>query len=359
MGVWFSGGIMQPYLETLAHTPDLPAAPVTLTIKPPQSTEFNAPPRRCPQCGCEMQKINYSYDSNIIMDRCNKCLGIWTDKHEAYQAAIYNKGNPKLDRLAASTAEYVQKKERTKEFMKKVEALNQIYDPLYYRDRYGNRKVFIYGFTGVLPLGNDIPKINFPLVVALLLTLNAASLIASVMTEDIASVCNSMGVIPVHIFEGRNLYTLISHMFCHASLIHLFGNMLILAIFGPHVEDAYTHVRFLLFYLFCGLAAIMGYVAVNPHSSLPCVGASGAIAGVMAAYLVLYPSSRIKLIFWGIVMQLPAWTYLIGWFTVQLLAWALGSGNDGDIAWFAHIGGFICGVMITFPFRNTLRVVSV
>ncbi len=289
-----------------------------------------------------MRKFNYSYDSNIIMDRCRICSGVWTDEGEAYQAAIYNKGNPKLDKLGSSVATHVQEREDLKEFVEGVDNLARGGGALY------------LGIQGVLPVGDDMPKRSFPFVIVGLILLNAGSLIVGLLSDDFKGFCCGMGAIPAHILAGQDILTLFSGMFCHASIAHLAGNMFFLWLFGSHVEDAFHHACFILFYLFCGLVSALVYLAANPHSTIPCVGASGAIAGVMAAYLVLYPSSHLRLLVGGMVMTLPAWVYLVGWFVVQSLHSMLSSGTGGGVAWFAHIGGFLCGIAVTTPMRKFL-----
>jgi membrane associated rhomboid family serine protease len=151
-----------------------------------------------------------------------------------------------------------------------------------------------------------------------------------------------------------NLYTLITHMFLHASVSHVAGNMLFLWIFGDNVEDALGHARYLLFYLVCGLAAAMAQVAVTPHSTVPMVGASGAISGVLAAYVVLYPRSPITVLnpipilwlFWGLFIWLPAWVVIIGWFGVQLWNAFRPSAGGSGVAFVAHVGGFLAGLLL-------------
>lgn len=343
-GIWFDVGMMQPFMEYLIETQKVPNAPLALSKAIPLE-KLNEAPKKCPKCGRSMRKFNYSYDSNIIMDRCDACSGIWTDKHEAYLAAVYNKGHPKLDKLASSMAAHVHEQEKFKELVEGLEDL-----------RSGGGGVLI-GIQGVLPLGDDIPKNRFPFIILGLILLNTASTITALVSGDFEAFCTEMGLVPAQIMAGHNLFTLFSNMFCHVSVAHLAGNMAFLWIFGTHVEDAFRHAYFVVFYLLCGMAANLAHLAVNLNSTVPCVGASGAIAGVMAAYLILYPSSNLKILVGGIVLALPAWVYLIGWFTVQLLAWMLSSESGGGIAWFAHIGGFVCGVMITYPLRSYLRVV--
>jgi len=149
-------------------------------------------------------------------------------------------------------------------------------------------------------------------------------------------------------FHWQNVFT---SMFLHAGWIHVLGNMLFLWVFGDNVEDVLGHGKFLLFYLLCGTVAAMTQVMIDPSSTVPIVGASGAIAGVMGAYLVKFPRSDVKLVAWFILIftfDLPAWLMLVYWFGVQLLG-GLGSASEastGGTAFFAHVGGFLAGIVL-------------
>jgi membrane associated rhomboid family serine protease len=150
--------------------------------------------------------------------------------------------------------------------------------------------------------------------------------------------------------------TLFTSMFLHGGLLHVLGNMLYLWIFGDNVEDAMGHGRFLLFYLICGLAAAGAQIAISPHSPVPQIGASGAIAGVLAAYFMLFPYSRvltlIPIFFFIRLVAVPA-VFLLGfWFILQVISGAGTLGREGGVAWFAHIGGFIAGGVLVFLFRR-------
>lgn len=150
---------------------------------------------------------------------------------------------------------------------------------------------------------------------------------------------------------ARLLYLpIIFSIFLHGGIVHLALNMLFLWVFGNNVEDAMGHVRFLLFYLICGIAAGLVHILANLNSQLPTVGASGAIAGVMGAYIVLYPRARIltlvPLFFYFTFMEIPAVIFLGFWFIMQLLM----AGGGGEVAWFAHIGGFIAGLLLVKKF---------
>ncbi len=144
--------------------------------------------------------------------------------------------------------------------------------------------------------------------------------------------------------------TLFTSLFLHGNLAHLGGNMLYLWIFGNNIEDALGHIRFLLFYLLCGFIATMAHIMSNPNSPIPLVGASGAIAGILGAYLLLYPRAKVHtliiLIFFIRVIKLPAYILLTLWFMLQVV----NSTGGGNVAWYAHIGGFMAGFLMVKPF---------
>ena len=152
--------------------------------------------------------------------------------------------------------------------------------------------------------------------------------------------------------------TLFTSMFVHGGLFHLGGNMLYLWIFGNNIEDHLGHVRFVFFYLVCGLTAGLSHVVADPASTVPMVGASGAISGVLGAYLLLYPRARVQVLVWFFFfvrfVYVPAFLVLGIWFIMQLTG-VLGSGYNGQggIAWFAHIGGFLAGMILVHLFGPT------
>ena len=150
---------------------------------------------------------------------------------------------------------------------------------------------------------------------------------------------------------GRQISHLFTSMFLHGSWMHLLGNMWFLWIFGNNIEDSMGRPRFIVFYLLCGLAAAFGQVLANPNSAIPMVGASGAISGVMGAYLILYPKVRVfamvPLGFFLTSVALPAWVMLGYWFLIQFVSGiATMAGDMGGVAFWAHVGGFIAGVVL-------------
>ena len=152
---------------------------------------------------------------------------------------------------------------------------------------------------------------------------------------------------------GRQISHVFTSMFLHGSWMHLIGNMWFLWVFGDNIEDSMGRVRYAIFYLVCGVAAAMTQVLLNPSSVIPMVGASGAISGVMGAYLVLYPRVRVYALlilgFFFTSIALPAWTMLVYWAAIQLVSGVFGlfaSESTGGVAFWAHVGGFLAGVIL-------------
>ena len=169
-------------------------------------------------------------------------------------------------------------------------------------------------------------------------------------------------MVPAEILQGRNLHTLFTSMFLHADVFHIGGNMLFLFIFGDNVEDAFGHFRYLIFYLLCGLTADFAHIlslTTPGELAIPTLGASGAISGVMGAYIVMYPKAKIltllpfRLVY---VVPIPAAIFLGFWLVLQLLYTAIGIA--GGVAYWAHIGGFLVGMISAFVYEKTRRSVK-
>jgi len=155
---------------------------------------------------------------------------------------------------------------------------------------------------------------------------------------------------------GLTWQALITSMFLHGSWMHLIGNLWFLWIFGNNVEDSMGHLRFLVFFVVTGVAAALAHVLANPASTMPMVGASGAISAIMGAYVVLYPRARIHTLFFFLffirVIPLPAWLMLGYWLLIQVVSHASIPAEGGGVAYAAHIGGFLSGVLLILLFRN-------
>jgi len=183
----------------------------------------------------------------------------------------------------------------------------------------------------------------------------------SLIVNGAAWVVPGYGLVPTRLVAdpAGEAFTILTSMFMHGGWEHLAGNVLFLYIFGDNVEDAVGHVRYTLFYLASGLAAAVAQVAIGPSSPIPMVGASGAIAGVLGAYLVLYPRAPVTVLnpifpLWfvfGVFLVFPAWLVVGEWFIYNLLhsLGSLGLKGEGGVAFFAHIGGFIAGLLLVRP----------
>lgn len=221
----------------------------------------------------------------------------------------------------------------------------------------------------MFPLRDTIPSRSFPIMTILLICVNLLIFFYEfTLGPQVESLIRSLGVIPAHFnnFLSLNpsgwlhlILTLFSSVFLHGSWFHVISNMWYLWIFGDNIEDRTGHLRFLLFYLLCGLLAGIAHIVMNPLSEIPTIGASGAVAGVMGAYIVLFPRSKITtLIFLVIFIQIvriPAIIFLGFWFILQLLSGTLSLGiieKSGGVAWWAHIGGFFTGMVIVFLFKK-------
>jgi membrane associated rhomboid family serine protease len=182
--------------------------------------------------------------------------------------------------------------------------------------------------------------------------------LARVFTGEVGEVVNSCAVGPTTYTKIPAL-SVLTAMFLHAGWLHLLGNMLFLWVFGNNIEDRFGRMRYLLLYLLAGYAAAYGYALFNQNTTQPLVGASGAISGILGAYLVLYPLARV----WSLVpvlffipLRLPAWLVLGTWFVLQgLYSAGLGVAEGGSVAYLAHVIGFIVGILVALPFRRSAR----
>ena len=163
----------------------------------------------------------------------------------------------------------------------------------------------------------------------------------------------SLALYPGAVTHGQMLIGLFSHMFLHAGLAHLAGNMLFLWIFGDNLEESLGSLGFAALYLVAGLAAASAQIVAEPSSMVPMVGASGAIAGVMGGYLLLFPRARVDVLFIFVVffkvLPIPAWLVLGVWFALQVFSGTLAGGAEGGVAYWAHAGGFAAGLLLTIP----------
>jgi rhomboid family protein len=223
-----------------------------------------------------------------------------------------------------------------------------------------------------VPLHDNTPLqvIRFQYVTGALIIVNVALFLltgAFDSEETLWAIASGYGIVPVeliHFVDPGTAYnpipeplTLITYQFLHGGWWHLIANMAFLWVFADNVEDAFGHVGFLIFYLLCGIAAGTLHTLMQPQSGAPLIGASGAVSGVLASYMLLYPRARVWiLLFMRIPLPIPAVWALGGWFALQLGSAFFSTEDSNLVAWWAHIGGFLTGLILTFVLRSRLLV---
>jgi membrane associated rhomboid family serine protease len=222
----------------------------------------------------------------------------------------------------------------------------------------------------VIPLKDTVHRMSFPSVTWMLIAINSLVFLWEIALPEplLTRLFYLFGLVPARYNDPRwailhkvysdGYLSFLTNMFIHGGWLHLVGNMWFLYLFGRSVEDRVGHARFLALFLLCGLAAGLTYLLVSPRSTVPAIGASGAIAGVMAAYLVLFPGARIitfiPIFFLPFIIELSAFFYVAYWFVLQLVAGMISLGlaqTGGGIAWWGHVGGFIAGIPLIFLLR--------
>jgi membrane associated rhomboid family serine protease len=220
----------------------------------------------------------------------------------------------------------------------------------------------------MIPLHDDNPTTLAPIFTVALIGACVAVFLwqLSLGARGFAAVVVHLGVVPAALLGTAHAvippaFTILTSMFLHGGWLHLIGNMLYLWIFGNNVEDAMGHGRFLAFYLLCGTVAALAQALPQPASLIPMIGASGAISGVLGAYLLLYPRARVLVLlplgFFTQLVRLPAVIVLGFWFALQALSVALAPPGQGGVAWGAHVGGFVTGLaLVPFFKRRGVRL---
>ena len=214
----------------------------------------------------------------------------------------------------------------------------------------------------MIPFHDENPTKNFPLLTILLIGVNIFVFFGEFSYPgQAAALFLNYGLVPYELMQSpiQTYPNVFSAMFLHAGFLHLAGNMLYLWIFGNNIEDVLGKVRFIMFYLVCGVIAAMCHVYMDSGSRVPMVGASGAISGILGAYMVLFPKVRVKTLvplgFLITIIRIPAEILLLLWLGLQIYS-NMASGNvGGGVAWMAHIGGFVAGMILILPFKASLR----
>lgn len=218
----------------------------------------------------------------------------------------------------------------------------------------------------MIPLKDDNPSSTFPFVTVAIIAVNLAVFIyqLAIGNEANEAFIYRTAAIPYEVVNFADVlppaylplpFTILTSIFVHGGILHIGGNMLFLWIFGDNVEDTLGHILFIVFYLVAGVSAALAQILMNPASITPMIGASGAIAGVLGAYILLFPKAKVNtLVFLGLfvsIVRIPAVFFLGIWFLIQIL----GAGAGGGIAWYAHIGGFVAGMLMILAFNPKRR----
>jgi membrane associated rhomboid family serine protease len=219
----------------------------------------------------------------------------------------------------------------------------------------------------MIPIRDDSPKGYFPFINYILIALNIFFYFKQPSNlEDLKLFYYTYGLVPENLtnilshlasHDYSVIVSLFTNLFIHGDLMHLIGNMLFLWIFGDNIEYLIGHVRYIFFFLLCGFAATLSQYVISPYSAIPLIGASGAISGIMGAYMLKFPSNRVTILFIIVIFiyvtRVPAIIVLGVWFLYQILQgyFSLGQQGLGGVAWFAHIGGFISGIILVKVFE--------
>lgn len=204
--------------------------------------------------------------------------------------------------------------------------------------------------------GHIVPTVNYLLIaINILVFLYEISLGSDQATQGFIE---RYGTIPQEIVHGQDLYTLLTSMFVHGGWAHIIGNMLFLIVFGDNVEDALGHLGYLIFYIATGLAASIAFILLNTGSDIPSVGASGAISGILGAYIIFFGGNSVRVLIGIFITVVPAWVMIGLWAVQQFIATygaiAYTDQTSGGVAYAAHAGGFIMGVVVGLVLRNML-----
>jgi membrane associated rhomboid family serine protease/Zn-finger nucleic acid-binding protein len=337
-GVWLGQAELSQFVKRIEEYINGLELKEILNRKPQQVTSQSLT-KDCPVCSAPLKTFNYAYDSNIFLDRCPSCNGIWADSGEIISIAKYIKGHPFLDAYGKSLAEYVQGQRELTEITEVTKT------PLLTR-RLG------YSFFSFnlfpIPLSDTAPLTIIPYATLSLIGLNIIVFILMLTTSNIEYFYETYGL-----HSPINPLAIFSHQFLHAGWEHIIGNMFFLYLFGDNMEEALGHLKFLIFYLIVGALSGTTDILISGHPEIPRVGASGAISAIMGGYYLLFPKSKVKVFMWGTTFHIYAQFYFAFWIGYQILMAMLFSVTYASgIAWFAHISGFFGGMIIAYLLRK-------
>jgi membrane associated rhomboid family serine protease len=346
-GIWFDRGELDDVMREALATPQSVAR-----LDPQAGAPTKPTPHRellCPRCRTSMKPEIYGKVSGIELDRCPRCQGRWADGGElsALVEFLHDPGeSQRMQKLGEAIAETIKKRQALKD-------LTEL-------GRQGKQRVMMGSLflpKIILPLGTSVGVARFPLVTACLVLANILIYVLQATAGDFPTTLLTFGLVPARIAEGQGVWGMLTHMFLHGGVLHLLGNMLFLWVFARAIEDTFGRWKFLGTYLLLGSAAGLVFFLFNLDSRLPAVGASGAISGILGAFLVLYPYSTIRTFVIQSVLDVPTWLYLGLWIGFQLFYSFLydALGLCACVAFSAHIGGFFAGVILARFYRKKVK----
>jgi membrane associated rhomboid family serine protease len=284
----------------------------------------------CPGCGTPMQWRPLGSDSNLMLV-CPACGGLWARPGQIERVALSLKGERSLDQLPDDVldryAEGLLDEQRQRDEIEQLE-------------RSGELRASFWAlpfFTG-MPVSDadELRRLSFATWALVFL-----NVVLFILSRIFGSMLRDMAMVPAEITRGTRLFTLITYQFAHDGVLHLFLNMWVLRAFGDRVEDQLGQWRFVASYVALGIVAGLAYAYMYPDSTTPCVGASGAISGILGLYGVLFPTRMLRVVVIWTTVRVPTWFYVALWLAIQVLA-----GSRGGVAVEAHLGGFFTGMWL-------------
>jgi len=339
-GIWFTGKSFGVFRDTLREfdLSKIDFAPGFAVGR----TEFIS---SCPRCEEVLSPFRYAYNSKVHLNRCEKCKGLWLPFPEFLNvldlAKVGQDIAPHVTGVAKEMARIQAELDRDRRVTNAMKELKKPVSPL--------RAYGLYRFSILLPLYDNVERTVFPIATIALIGVSIVVFLAVVTSGAYAEFNSALGLVPANFPSLGSVIPTFAHMFMHGGLVHLFMNMFFLWMFGDNVEERLGTKRYVIFYLFCGVVAALAQITSSPSSELPMVGASGAISGVLGAYLVLFPHATVTTLVAGTLVDLPTWVYFGLWFLLQFIFGMAFAGSDAShIAWWAHIGGFMAGLLVTW-----------
>ena len=310
-------------------------------------------PYFCPTCAAPLQEREFAPGSELWLDQCIQCGGLFFDAGELRRArSLRGRFRRPVTRAQAAEMDALRFEWRRQQARRRERPVEQ--GPLAEEQREDPGKggrVYLFQLLTGLPVEVHNPVRHTPYVTYALVALCVLVFVLPWLGGFAEAVVEAYGLRPAVLLRGESLFNLLSSMFLHGGLAHLLGNMYFLFIFGDNVEDLLRPAKYLVFYLVCGVAANLAHVLATGASDVPLIGASGAIAGVMGAYMVLFRDRLIYVVLFFFQFKVPAPFYLAFWIGWQLFYATLWGAGAGGVAWWAHIGGFVAGVVLALVFR--------